>query len=302
MNNYELKEDEILEIRSDRVFHDMFNEHEMDTIEWTVMQILNCSYEDIHGKVTVGNSRLTNPSLDDKTKYVDLIVEFKDEIIIIELNNNATTNYLRNVLYAMNSIINKYLVGEGYLDKRVTGILVNLNWYKNINESNNIPGKEIINYQYPSNEYKDEYLLKIININLDYYQKLCYDETEKSDTLWKLFTINNKTDLGIITKEEKLLNNYHNKLKRLSHDKEYCRMVWDERLNNNLVKHDYYISGFDKGIEQGLEQGTKNGLKQGIEQTRQEMIINMYNDKVPIETISKYSNLSIDEIKKIIDN
>ncbi len=285
-----LGENEILEIRGDRIFHDMFNEHEMDTIEWTVMQILNCSYEDIHGKVTVGNSRLTNLSLDDKTKYVDLIVEFEDDIVIIELNNNADKNYLRNVLYALNAIINKYIVGEKYLDKNITGILVNLNWYKDIKDQNNTLAKEIIKYPYPSDDKSVEYLLKIININLDYFQKLCYDETEKSDILWKLFTINNKVDLGLITKEEKLLKEYRNKIERLSLDKEYCRMVWDERINTNLIKHDSYMSGYGKGHEEGREK------------LKEEVIINMHKNNFKNDDIAKNLNISTDEVQKIIDN
>lgn len=47
-NEYVLGENELLEIKSDRLFHDMFNEHEMNTIEWSVMQILGRSYEEIH--------------------------------------------------------------------------------------------------------------------------------------------------------------------------------------------------------------------------------------------------------------
>ena len=125
--DYILKEDEILEIKSDRLFHDLWNEHEMDTIAWTVMQILNCSYEDIHGKVRVGNIRLTNLSKDDKQKYVDLVVYYKNSITVIELNNNANNNYARNVLYALNCINNSYIESEKYTGKRVRGILVNLN-------------------------------------------------------------------------------------------------------------------------------------------------------------------------------
>ena len=49
-----IDENEILEVRSDRLFHDLFNEHEMNTIEWIVMQILGKSYEEIHGRVIVG--------------------------------------------------------------------------------------------------------------------------------------------------------------------------------------------------------------------------------------------------------
>ena len=44
-----VKQDELLEVRYDRLFHDLINEKEMKTVEWIVMQILKCKYEDIHG-------------------------------------------------------------------------------------------------------------------------------------------------------------------------------------------------------------------------------------------------------------
>ena len=40
----------------------------------------------------------------------------------------------------------------------------------------------------------------------------------------------------------------------------------------------------------------------GVEQKQTEMIINLYNNKVPIDIISKSSGLSIKEIEKIIEN
>jgi len=42
------------------------------------------------------------------------------------------------------------------------------------------------------------------------------------------------------------------------------------------------------------------GIKEGIKQNKIEMIINMYNDNLPIEIISKYSNLSLSEVDNII--
>ena len=70
----------------------------------------------------------------------------------------------------------------------------------------------------------------------------------------------------------------------------------DEELLK-LDQEEYYQKGIKEGIKEGIEQG----IKEGIEQNRCEMIINMYKDKMPIETIAKYSNLSIKEIKNIID-
>ena len=57
---YVLDDNRLLEVRSDRLFHDLFNEHEMETLEWTVMMILEKPYEEIHENVSVGNVRLIN--------------------------------------------------------------------------------------------------------------------------------------------------------------------------------------------------------------------------------------------------
>ena len=43
------------------------------------------------------------------------------------------------------------------------------------------------------------------------------------------------------------------------------------------------------------------GVDAGIEQTKIDMIKNFYNIGTPIEDIAKASNLSVDEVKKIID-
>ena len=43
------------------------------------------------------------------------------------------------------------------------------------------------------------------------------------------------------------------------------------------------------------------GVDAGIEQTKIDMIKNFYNIGTSIEDIAKASNLSVDEVKKIID-
>ena len=154
--DYILKENEILEVKSDRLFHDLFNGHEMKTIEWTVMMILNKSYEEIHGRVPVCDSRLTNMSKNDKQKFVDLAVELPDKKIIIELNNNFEGNFLRNTLYAMNVINNTYINDGGYYNEKIQGILVNLNWPKRRRKAN-YSKKEIL-YSYPKFGEESDYL------------------------------------------------------------------------------------------------------------------------------------------------
>ena len=87
-----------------------------------------------------------------------------------------------------------------------------------------------------------------------------------------------------------MLNNYQKKLERLSKSKEYCRMIWDERIDEKLRNHDAYETGKDEGF------------MNGVEQNKTEMIINFYQNGASLELISKSSGLSIKEIEKIIEN
>ena len=285
---------ELLQVRTDTIFHDLYNKEDMNALEWAVMQILGCSYDDIHGRVTVGNIRLTRTSKKDKNKYLDLIVEYKNEKIIIELNNNFSGFYTRNILYAANVLMNNYQIkgkkniNNDYYQEIVRVLLVNLNWYKSKKNSDKVPGKRI--YEIPHSDFEEKgYILKIINVNLDYFDNLCYDEISEGDKLYKLLTVKSKDELDMLTKSEKMLEHYSNKLIDLSSNKEYTEGIMDEIIEENVAKQTAYLVGKDEGIEQG------------IEQNKREMVVNLFKNNVPIDVISESSGLTIDEVKEIID-
>ena len=71
---------------------------------------------------------------------------------------------------------------------------------------------------------------------------------------------------------------------------EYCRMIWDERIENNLRKREAYVLGKSEGKDEG------------IEQKQTEMIMNMYKDGLELKQISKYANIPIEKVEEIIKN
>ena len=284
----EIETKKILEVRSDILFHDLFNDKDITTLEWVVSKILDCDYEDIKGKVKVLNIRLTRVNKTEKNKYVDLIVEYKNENIIIELNNNFKGIYTRNILYAANVLLNNYKVDlnnvSDYYSKVVRVLLVNLNWYSG-NKGVNIDSKKI--YEIPYSDVEESgYLLKIINVNLDYYKNVCYDKVNNLDKFYKLLTINNQEDLDSILREENNLKYYGNKLKDLSSNKEYTEAIMDEIIEENVAKQTLYILG----------------NQDGIEQNQQEIVMNMYKEEFSLDVISKVTKLPIDKIQAIITN
>ena len=253
----------------------------MDTLEWTVMQILECHYEDIHGNVKVLNTRRPIVLRKDKTKYIDLLVSYKNETIILELNQNFQGNYTRNLMYAFTQVLNNYGRDDlTYYQKITRVVLVNLNWHKEKQDKERV-GKEIIELPYP-NSSVDGYILKIINVNLDYYDRICYDNDTKRDKLYKLLTVKEKEELKELTKNEKMLLNYNKKLINLSNNDSYREKVMDERIERNLAYQEAFF--------------------EGIEKKQQETILKMYSKKYKLEDISEIVGLKLEEVSAIINS
>ena len=255
----ENKKNEILQVRSDILFHDLFNENDMSLLEWTASQILECDVSKVKGKVKVVNIRLPRTNEKERSKYVDLVVVYENQKIIIELNNNYDGFYLRNVLYALNGLSNYYNIDNatyyGFIPENIyKTILVNLNWYRNKGISEKVPSKKVIFYEYPLDDvykerYKMDYLMKIININLDYYAKLGYDNLENYDNLYKLLTVNTEDELKKFSKYDEL-NFYSKKIHNLSKNDEYKEKIMSEEIEENVRAHETYLGGLFYGREE----------------------------------------------------
>ena len=49
-----------------------------------------------------------------------------------------------------------------------------------------------------------------------------------------------------------------------------------------------------------MEEGIRKGVEEGTEEKQKSVILNMYKEKIDLDTISKVVELSKEEIKKII--
>lgn len=241
---------EILQVRNDILFHDLFNEKDIKAVEWVASQILECDVKELKGKVSVKNVRLTRTNKKERTKYVDLIVEYKNEKIVIELNNNYEGIYTRNLNYAFNTLLNFYNNnGCSYYERDAIFkvILVNLNWYKNKNLE--IPGKKIHTIPYPDEKINDN-ILTIININLDYYEELSYDNVILFDRFFKLLTVDSKEKLEQF-KEFDELDVYSKNLEYFSNDKEYVEELMRAEAEEIMRNQEKYFAGFHEGEDKG---------------------------------------------------
>ena len=320
----ENKKNEILQVRSDILFHDLFNENDMSLLEWTASQILECDVSKVKGKVRVFNIRLPRTNKKERSKYVDLIVEYENQKIIIELNNNYDGFYLRNVLHALNGLSNYYNIDNATYYELASKniyktILVNLNWYKYESISKKVPSKKVIFYEYPLDDvykerYKMDYLMKIININLDYYAKLGYDNLENYDNLYKLLTVNTEDELKKFSKYDEL-NFYSKKIHNLSKNDEYKEKIMSEEIEENVRAHETYLGGLFYGREEARAEAETEiaeakaetaeakaeteEAKQKLKETQTFIVKNLLENSVSDDIILKSTNISIEELEKI---
>ena len=307
-------------VKKDELYHDLLNDSNMDIIEFIVMQILGESYDEVHGNCLVSNSRLSRIDIKDRVKYSDLIISYKEYDIIIELNNNFDGNLKRNILFALTRLVKFYskyetnkskmkkinLNEEDALEKLrelrkrqndyknnyykdvFKVILVNLNWYHDGSESIKYQRQEVI-FDNPDKGI----FLKVININLDKYAKMPYNEIKKEEQFYKLLTIDNYEELIKFTNGNKLLDRYVSDLIKFSKNP---KEEDDNNMDMGIELHFRDEAIYDLGEANGL----KKGLKQGIEQGKQDMVLTMYDEKEPLDKIAKYSKLSLNKIKEII--
>lgn len=84
----------------------------------------------------------------------------------------------------------------------------------------------------------------------------------------------------------------------------------DEKLMTVIDKYEYekilhteegISQGIEQGISQGIEQGISQGIEQGIEQKQNDMVKRLYQNGVDIKIIAASANISVEEVKKILE-
>ena len=86
----------------------------------------------------------------------------------------------------------------------------------------------------------------------------------------------------------------------------WLRIAGDEKLKNELIERENYA--MDKGSEveiareEGKEEGLKEGKKKGLIEGQKQIALNMKIQGLDDSFIAKCVNISIDELKKLINN
>ena len=126
--------------------------------------------------------------------------------------------------------------------------------------------------------------------NMDRIKDIWYSKDEKLIEKYKYLIMLdlNKEELENLALKDKKVGKYNMELKSVNVSVGINDWISEEK-DKEMWKNTY------------IEEGKEQGIEQGAKQKQREMIINLNNLDTPIEVIAKASNLSIEEVEKIIE-
>ena len=236
--------------------------------------------EDV-GFVKVLNSRMIVNNIRLKSKTLDALIETKKYLINIEINTNFSKEYKeRNLKYLSTIMTNVDRKRKAYSNSKNV-IQINLNFQNKSNSG------DVIELKNKKNKIYSE-KIKIINYNIEYYKKICYNQVNKDELTYLLGILDmNSDELDDMVRERRDLKVIADMIKDINDEKElfeYMDPLEEKKIWENTFK--------EIGERRGEKRGEKKGRKAGIIETAK----NMLKDSLPVEQISKYTGLTKKQI------
>ena len=277
MNNEE--ENKFYTFGNDIIFKNAFDTEE------SLKRLLSESLDLKVHKILKSNIELPVDNKKERRKYLDLIIDTDIGIINVELNHNFKNEIPnRNLLYFCKLISSSVKRTKSYLNIK-KHIQLNITWDLKKHFNYDITGRKFIKCYIKDDETNNKIhndIFEIVHINMDYFEDVWYHgDIEKENPFLMLLAAPSEDQMDKISKGDKIMEELSKKVKKLNQDPDILDVIIeneDEIINNTL---------YEKGISQGIEQKAEEIAKKMIE------------DNLDIDIISKYTNLSKEEIKSL---
>ena len=299
------------------VFKELFTS--IDTREYAssiISYLTEIDYGYILDNFTLSTSELPSENKDESRRITDIVLKIGNNIINMEANNNYYPGLEeRNEVYLSTLVARTPKRRQNY-DKLPKFYQIN---FDNFIRYNNdiLRGKmydEVVKEKINSKS-------EIIHVSLEKIRKRCYDNDEIKGNISfedKLFLmlVANPDELKEIAKGNGILEKVRKKIMFLNEECDFNRIGeydWEEEQERIriTIEETAREKGMKDGMKEGMKEGRKEGRKEGIKEGRKEgrkegelakgraVAKNMLKDKVNLAVISKYTGLSLKEIKSL---
>ena len=257
--------------------------------------------EDDLTEIQIINPGLPKMRIDDKGFTVDLMLKtMSGNDIHIEMQTGKEPHFKERVqLYNARAAGSQLKIGQKYHETKrtISLIVVDFNLFGDYNRYH----EKIFMCRDNGEIFTEAQEINIVNL------KRVEESQCKSQYLWgKLLKVETVEELEMIANESEEMKDAAEKLLAVSADERaqaYALSQWNHEFkmhNRKLYEQQQREKNLTEGHEKGHEKGLEQGLEQGLELKTIEIAKAMIADNLPLETISKYTGLAIDEIKALV--
>ena len=294
-----IKKGQKISILSDTMLKAMFqNENRIKYSAKFLSYFIDVEYEDILNNICLAKNELDKNNENDKGERCDYVALLSDTSLNIEVNNNSSLEVLeRNMEYAHRLYSKKIRRGdENYQYTQVIQFNLNNFAFKG--------NDKIVDIYTVTNDDNIGLSNKLIfvqiyvpNLRKKWYTKGMKSLSEEEKYILALveMDLDKLNDLG----GENIMDEYVKEAEEVSfeggvgeaYDKEWA--LRDQGYRDGLSQ------GKAEGKAEGREEGRAEGISQGKSERNTEIAKNMLKDNIPVESISKYTGLSIEEVNEL---
>ena len=276
----------LLNPKNDYVFKRLFGSVGNETI---TKNLLSCILQQNITDVQLDcNPILEKNLLDDKVGILDIKAKIDNTTNIdIEMQVTDHKNIEKRILFYLSKMYTKTIKkSQDYssLEKCIAILITNYN----IDIIKNIP-KYITKWNIREEEYQKIVLTDVMEIYIIELNKF-KDYKEKSNHNSLNSWIEFIESPEVVDMSNKEIQKAKKVLEEISQDEheQYLAELREKYIMDQKAIED---AGYDKGLKAGLEQGITHGIKQIAKK--------MLNEKIDLDTISRITGLSIQELKKL---
>ncbi len=281
-----LTPDDQISITSDTMFSTMFcNESRKEYPCRMLADFLGIDFEYLMEHSHYYKNVFDRSSVESKGQRGDLVLEIEGNYILVEMNNDDV--HQRNEEYSDHMYSSYIKVGEEYIYPLVLSLSLNNFYYEEIDEP------VLVFWNQTDNQLS--YSKKVrVHVFLPLYKKIWYnggDVGKFGRTLLAMAETDHKEALRIARGDDQL-ERYTDEAKKAEKSSNFMKSYTRERVSLDAERK--------IGREEGREEGLESGKELGSSEERQKFIKNMLEDGISTEVISKYANLSVEEVENII--
>ena len=297
-----LKKKDMMCLKFDKAFHIMYaNEEHLETLTVLLSKVLKIDYKLLEGNITLLQRKSPSETVDEKECEKDVVVSVKtDKDYRIVLEVNVKTGFFKSVLernmyYMFNEGGHTLKKGTEY-NKMPYTVLINFNTFF-VNDEQ----KDIIEKFYFRDKYGFVLTEKSVNYNINIEE--CYNLWYTNDYEGKFEPY--EEDLMLLCAAMMVDNqdDFHNIVSMVRMRPEIKELM--EKVVREMNDDERLVTEYRswKEEEELINKAIINEVREkSIEETKKEMVLNMHKDNLDIDLIAKYANLTLEEVKEIIDN